>query len=189
MSETGGPRRFYGKYRATVVQNVDPELRGRIMCIVPDVLGLVPSGWCEACAPLSGPPGPPMGVYIVPPIGAGVWVEFEQGDPGKPIWSGCRLAIGEVPPAALVGIPLSPNIVMQTLGQNMIMISDAPPIPMQVPVPAPAPPATGGIVLRSLTGAMIVVNDTGIYINNGKGASIDMMGPSVMINKVALVVI
>ena len=50
-------------------------------------------------------------------------------------------------------------------------------------------PGTGGIVLRSPTGAMIVVNDTGIYINNGKGASIDMMGPSVMINKVALVVV
>ena len=44
--------------------------------------------------------------------------------------------------------------------------------------------------VRSLvgSGAMIVVNDTGIYINNGKGASIEMMGPSVMINKVALVV-
>ena len=36
---------------------------------------------------------------------------------------------------------------------------------------------------------MIVVNDTGIYINNGKGATIDHAGPSVMINKVALVVI
>ena len=55
-------------------------------------------------------------------------------------------------------------------------------------MPPPAPPGTGGIVLRSPTGAMIVVNDTGIYINNGKGASIDMMGPSVMINKGALVV-
>jgi hypothetical protein len=59
---------------------------------------------------------------------------------------------------------------------------------VQVPVPAPAPPGTGGVVLRSPSGAMIVVNDTGIYINNGKGASIEMMGPSVMINKVALVV-
>jgi hypothetical protein len=59
---------------------------------------------------------------------------------------------------------------------------------MQAAVPPPAPPGTGGIVLRSSTGAMIVVNDSGIYINNGQGASIDMMGPSVMINKVAFVV-
>jgi hypothetical protein len=60
---------------------------------------------------------------------------------------------------------------------------------MEAPIPAPAPPGTGGIVLRSPTGAMIVVNDTGIYINNGKGASIELLGPSVMINKIALVVV
>jgi hypothetical protein len=35
---------------------------------------------------------------------------------------------------------------------------------------------------------MIVVNDAGIFIHNGKGASIEMLGPSVMINKVALMV-
>ena len=55
-------------------------------------------------------------------------------------------------------------------------ISDAAPLPMLAPVPAPAPPGTGGIVLRSPTGAMIVVNDAGIFINNGKGASIEMVG-------------
>jgi hypothetical protein len=59
---------------------------------------------------------------------------------------------------------------------------------MEAPVPAPTSPGTGGIILRSPTGAMIVVNDTGIYINNGQGASIELMGPSVMINKSALVV-
>ncbi|MGZ9156850.1 MAG: phage baseplate assembly protein V, partial [Candidatus Binatia bacterium] len=96
----------------------------------------------------------------------------------------------ELPPAALAPPPIPPGhtIVIQSTLHNSIMISDAVPIPMQAPVPAPAPPGTGGIVLRSPSGAMIVVNDTGIYINNGKGASIDLMGPSVMINKVALVV-
>src|ERR1700730_5219295 len=105
------PKRYYGKYRGTVVLNVDPELRGRIVCEVPDVLGLVPSSWCEACAPLAGPPGAPMGVYLVPPIGAGVWVEFEHGDPNKPIWSGCRFGIAEIPTIALTGLPVSPSIV------------------------------------------------------------------------------
>jgi len=38
-----------------VVINIDPELRGRIICEVPDVLGLVPSSWCEACVPLGRP--------------------------------------------------------------------------------------------------------------------------------------
>lgn len=50
-------------------------------------------------------------------------------------------------------------------------------------------PATGGIVLKSTTGAMLVVNDSGIYINNGKGAMITLIGPTVTINNGALVVI
>ncbi len=67
---------------------------------------------------------------------------------------------------------------LQTTGQNMMMVSDAPPTP-----------ATGGIVLKSTTGAMIVVNDTGIYISNGKGAMITLIGPTVDINIGALTVI
>jgi hypothetical protein len=171
-------KKYYGKYRATVVQNVDPELRGRIICEVPDVLGLVPSSWCEVCAPLAGPTGPPMGVYFVPAIGTGVWVEFEQGDPNKPIWSGCRFAPGNVPPLALAGLPVSPNIVLQTSLQNMIMISDLPPSPL-----------TGGIMLRSTTGAFILVNDTGIYINNLKGAVLTLIGPAIDFNVGALTIL
>jgi hypothetical protein len=170
---------FWGKYRGTVVNNVDPEQRGRLMVSVPDVLGPVPSTWAEPCTPLAGPTGPPMGVYLVPPIGAGVWVEFEQGDPDHPIWVGCRWgAQSDIPSLARAGNPADPNIVIQSLLQHTIMISDMPPTP-----------ATGGIILKSTTGAMIVVNDSGIYIQNGKGASIMMVGPQITINNGALVVI
>ena len=84
MSESSTERKFWGKYRGTVAVNVDPELRGRLMCFVPDVLGPVPSSWCEACTPLGGPPGPPMGVYMVPPIGvlAGAFMLGETVTPG-----------------------------------------------------------------------------------------------------------
>lgn len=178
MSEATGLKRFYGKYRATVVQNNDPELRGRLICLVPGALGQSPSSWCEACVPLAGPTGTPMGTYMVPPLGAGVWVEFEQGDPEKPIWSGCRFSTGDVPPLALVGNPLSPNIMVQSAAQNSFTISDLPPTPL-----------TGGIVLRSTTGAMIVVNDSGIFIQNGKGAMITMVGKVVDINTGALTIV
>jgi hypothetical protein len=177
VSEPAAPKKFYGKYRGTVLQNVDPEFRGRIMCMVPDVLGVLPSNWCEACPPLAGPTGPPMGVYMVPPIGAGVWVEFEQGDPGKPIWSGCRFGVGDTPPLALAGNPADPNICIQSLLQHMVMISDMPPTPV-----------TGGIILKSTTGAIIVVNDSGIYISNGKGAMITMVGPTIDFNVGALTI-
>lgn len=177
MSEPPTSKKFYGKYRGTVLQNVDPEFRGRIMCMVPDVLGVLPSNWCEACPPLAGPTGPPMGVYMVPPISAGVWVEFEQGDPGKPIWSGCRFGVGDTPPLALAGNPADPNICIQSLLQHMVMISDMPPTPV-----------TGGIILKSTTGAMVVINDSGIYISNGKGATITMIGPTIDFNVGALTI-
>ena len=168
---------YFGKYRATVINNIDPEMRGRLMLMIPDVLNLIPSTWAEACAPLAGPTGPPMGVYMVPPIGAGVWVEFEHGNPDYPIWVGCRWgAASDIPPLARAGLPVAPNIVLQTLAQNSIVISD---------LPGP----TGGIMLKSLTGASIIVNDTGIYIQNGKGASITMVGPAVTINQGALTII
>jgi uncharacterized protein involved in type VI secretion and phage assembly len=176
MTEEATSRQFWGKYRGTVINNVDPELRGRLQITVPDVLNLVPSTWAEPCVPLAGPSGPGMGVYMVPPIGAAVWVEFERGDPNYPIWVGCRWGSpSDIPPLAHAGLPVSPNIVLQTLGQHSLVISD---------LPGP----TGGLMLKSAAGASIIVNDTGIYIQNGRGASLIMTGPTVTVNNGALVV-
>jgi uncharacterized protein involved in type VI secretion and phage assembly len=147
---------------------------GRLLVQVPDVLGLGVSSWAMPCVPVAGPQ---MGVYVVPPVSSGVWVEFEGGNPDYPIWSGCFWgSTAEVPPLAFAGLPVSPNIVLQTTGQSTIVVSD---------LPGP----TGGIMLKSLTGASIIVNDTGIYIQNGKGASIVMAGPAVTINNGALTII
>lgn len=175
MGDSGekSPKKFYGKYRGTVINNIDPMLIGRLLVIVPDVT-LIPSSWAMPCLPLAGIQN---GIYTVPIIGSGVWVEFEQGDPDYPIWSGCFWGTAaEVPALARIIPPVVPGITLQTPLQNGIQVSD---------VPGP----TGGIVLKSTTGAMIIVNDTGIYIQNGKGASIVMVGPSVTINAGAMVII
>ena len=87
-----------------------------------------------------------------------------------------QMKMAEVPVLALAGIPASPNIVLQTTAQNAIVISD---------VPGP----TGGIMLKSSTGATLIVNDTGIYIQNGKGAMVTLVGPAVTINNGALTII
>jgi uncharacterized protein involved in type VI secretion and phage assembly len=164
---------FYGLYRGTVVNNIDPEQRGRIMAIVPDVTGVVPSTWAMPCVPLAGKQ---MGTFVVPPVGAGVWMQYEAGDPDRPVWTGGWWDhASEVPALALAGVPSDPNIVLQTTLQNSIVLSD---------LPGP----TGGIMLKSTTGATIIVNDTGIYIQNGRGASIVMTGPTVTINSGALVI-
>lgn len=167
-----GGNKFFGKYRGTVLNNADPMQTGRIQAQVPDVLGTTPSSWAMPCVPLAGIQ---MGVYVVPPVGAGVWVEFEQGDPDYPIWVGCWWgSASEVPALALAAPPPTPNILLQTVGQNTILLSDV--------------PAGPGITLKTATGAMLVINETGILISNGKGASILMSGPTVTINQGAMVI-
>ncbi|MGD0128544.1 MAG: phage baseplate assembly protein V [Terriglobia bacterium] len=170
--------RFFGKYRGLVIENIDPEQIGRVLVQVPDVLGETPSSWAMPCVPAAGIQS---GCFIVPPIGSQVWVEFEQGDPDYPIWTGGFWGlVADVPIFATAppAIPPGQNIVLQTTGQNMIMVSDSAPTPV-----------TGGIVLKSVSGAMIVVNETGIYISNGQGATITLTGPAVDINLGALTVV
>lgn len=86
--------RFYGKYRGVVSDVNDPENMGRLRAMVPEVLGDVESPWALPCAPYSGDG---MGVYTVPPVGAGVWIEFEAGDPSRPIWTGCWWGQNQLP--------------------------------------------------------------------------------------------
>jgi uncharacterized protein involved in type VI secretion and phage assembly len=170
MTETN---RYYGIYPATVENNIDPEQRGRIMVVCPDVGGLTPSTWVEACVPIAGKQ---MGMFVVPQIGSGVWLQFQGGDPDRPVWIGCYWgSAADVPALALAGPPPDPNIVIQSMLQNAVIVSD---------LPGP----TGGVMLKSATGATIVVNDIGITIQNGKGASISMVGPTVTINAGALVI-
>jgi hypothetical protein len=169
-------KKFYGKYRGTVINNFDPMQLGRIQVTVSDVSTVMPSSWALPCLPVVGLQ---MGIFTVPPIGAKVWIEFEQGDPDHPIWTGCFPGNpGDIPVAARPVVPPISGITLQTMLQNSLVVSDLPPTP-----------ATGGIVLRSTTGATIVVNDSGIFIQNGKGASIMMVGPTVTINNGALTII
>lgn len=153
--------RYYGKYRGTVVNVLDPEKRGRIQAMVPDVSNVMLSSWAK--------PSLPTGMFTVPQIGAGVWIEFEQGDPNYPIWTGCYWGnAAETPALAQTVPPLVSGMTFQSTGQNGMVISD---------VPGP----TGGIMIKSTSGASIIVNDTGIYIQNNKGASIILTGPTVTI--------
>lgn len=165
--------KYWGKYRGLVVNNIDPLRIGRLQVSVPDY-SLIPISWAMPCLPVGGLQ---MGIFTVPPPGAGVWIEFEQGDPDFPIWSGCFFGtVADVPAMAQLVPPGVPGITLQTVLQNGITISD---------VPGP----TGGILIKTTTGAMISVSDVGIVISNGKGAIINLTGPVVDINLGALTVL
>lgn len=76
---------YFGKYKGAVVDNLDPEKRGRLRVKVPAVLDST-QVWAMPCVPYAGPN---LGFYALPEIGTGVWVEFEAGDVSYPIWTGC----------------------------------------------------------------------------------------------------
>ncbi|MFO1302114.1 MAG: phage baseplate assembly protein V [Burkholderiales bacterium] len=88
---------FFGKYRGTVVANDGDDAKcGRLKVRVPAVLGTV-EVWAMPCVPYAGEK---VGFYCLPEPQAGVWVEFEGGDPSYPVWTGCFWASDELPPDA-----------------------------------------------------------------------------------------
>jgi Type VI secretion system/phage-baseplate injector OB domain len=117
-------QRYLGKYRGTVADNEDPLSRGRLIVVVPDVLGTEPSTWALPCLPLAGID---VGTFVRPEVGTAVWVEFEQGDPQRPIWTGCfwNAPPQSLPTAATQAPPVVPVITIETLTGG-ISICDTP---------------------------------------------------------------
>jgi len=158
---------FFGKYRGTVSNNIDPQQQGRIQVSVPAVLGEGSLSWAMPCAPYAGSG---VGSFTVPPVGANVWVEFEGGDADYPIWSGCFWGVGEVP-----AVPALAEMKVIKTDTATITINDL--------------PGVGGIKIETTMGMKIEISAVGIEISNGVGASIKLMGPKVSINDGALEVI
>lgn len=67
---------YQGTYQGSVLDSNDPERRGRVKCLMPQVLGNAPSNWCEPMTPT---------IYN-PPVGEIVWVQFIDGDITRPIY-------------------------------------------------------------------------------------------------------
>ena len=146
-------QKFYGKYRGTVINNVDPERRGRLQVSVTDVSPIPSTTWALPCFPWAGPQ---MGMYFIPPIGAGVWVEFEQGNPDYPIWVGCWWGSTPEVPTTASGqtTPGTPVAVVQSLSQGSLVISDVPVPPMTAP----------GVMVNSGPASFITVDASGVTI-------------------------
>lgn len=114
-------RQYYGKYRGLVSDNADPDNRGRIKVRVPSVLGTAVSGWAEACLPYGGLKD--VGFFSVPPVDAQVWVEFEEGNVSRPIWTGTVWQVSsDVPEDAGAS---APDVrVLKTRSGHMLLFDD-----------------------------------------------------------------
>lgn len=112
--------RFYGKYRGVVSDVDDPERMGRIKARVPEVLGDVESPWALPCTPY---PGMGEGWYAIPPVGAGVWIEFEAGDPSRPLWTGGWFGRSD-PPSDETGKAAEPPLKLLRTGEGLLLAFD-----------------------------------------------------------------
>jgi len=90
--------RYYGKYRGQVTDNSDPQNLGRIRASVPRLLGVTDTGWALPALPYGG--ASEQGFFMVPDIGAGVWIEFEEGNLSYPVWTGTWFSSGTIPESA-----------------------------------------------------------------------------------------
>lgn len=164
-------KQFFGKFRGVVTDNQDPLKIGRIRARVSDVMGDRESGWAMPCFPFVGRR---TGFFALPSKGAGVWIEFEHGDPDYPIWSGCWYGtLAEVPSEVLA--PPNNQILLMTEGGTSIVLDDTLGI--------------GGITLKTASGQKVKLSATGIEIDNGLGAKITMEKNQVNVNNGALEVI
>ncbi|MDR0493413.1 MAG: phage baseplate assembly protein V [Nitrososphaerota archaeon] len=137
--------RYFGKYRGTVTENQDPLKIGRIRANVPAIFGDNNSGWALPCTPYAGAE---VGFFCIPPKNAMVWIEFESGNPEKPIWTGGFWNEGETPDKSA-----SPDIKILKTNTATITLDDT--------------SGAENITLETASGLKIVMDQKGIELSNG----------------------
>jgi uncharacterized protein involved in type VI secretion and phage assembly len=156
-----GARRCFGKYRGTVVNNVDPKNMGRLQVSVPAVYGSNTLNWAMPCTPYAGSG---VGLYLVPAVGANVWVEFEAGDIDFPVWAGCFWNENDAPAT------LPTQKVLKTAAATVTLDDLSP----------------DSVTIESTAGHKITLTAAGAKITTSAGAVIELTGPSVSVNNGAL---
>jgi uncharacterized protein involved in type VI secretion and phage assembly len=155
-------RSFYGKYRATVTDNNDPNQSGCVKVQVPALFDDSETDWATPCVPYATPD---HGFFVMPEIGDTVWVEFEAGDPSRPIWTGGWFPQGKAP-------ALKPEQKQfETAGGQHILIDD-----------------TSGsmqIEIKDGNGNTVTLTSSGITLARG-GIKIEITDSSVSVNDGAL---
>ncbi|MGH8004954.1 MAG: phage baseplate assembly protein V, partial [Limisphaerales bacterium] len=153
------------KHRGVVVDNLDPLQTGRLRVNVPSVLG-TEELFAMPAVPYAGPN---VGFFSLPPVGANVWVEFEEGDKNHPVWSGCFWGAGELPPEA----DFPEKKVLKT--ESFVLIIDE-----RVP---------GGSCTLKVGPMRLTFENQMIDVDNGFGAIIKLTGSKLSINNGVLEVI
>ena len=167
----------FGKYRGKVINNVDPLNLGRLQISCAAVFGESVLAWAMPCSPYAGytPAAGGVGLFLIPPNGSNLWIEFEGGDTEKPIWVGGFWTAGKTPV-----VPALPTTkVLKTEGVT-IRLDDLPGkggLTLEVGPPVVAVPV------------QIALDVTGISISCGSKVKITLDAAKVTVNDGALEVI
>jgi uncharacterized protein involved in type VI secretion and phage assembly len=148
--------RFYGKYRG-IVTDVDASTM-RVKAAVPNVLPQGGTGWAMPCVPYAGPQ---VGFLMLPEVGSGVWIEFEQGDVSLPIWTGCYWSAGDVPSTASATV----KSIVTTAG-SLAMDNNAQSVTLSDANQNTVVLDSSGVTSTSGSGS-VAIGASGVNINNG----------------------
>ena len=115
-------RKYYGKFRGFVTDNKDPDKRARLKLTVPSALGAAETAWALPCLPFGGLAD--HGLFLVPEVGAQLWVEFEEGELSKPIWTGTFWQQAGDPPAESGEKDAPTTRLLKTPGGHLLRFDD-----------------------------------------------------------------
>ncbi len=196
----------YGKYRGVVADNEDPDGRGRLKLTVPALLGEAETNWALPCQPFGGLAA--VGAFLMPPPGATVWVEFEQGDISQPIWTGTYWNSETEPPATDPAVhvwqtPFGHRVELSdSQGEERITFTHGGPAGANIQIDESGritstdgagqsmrlDAEAGEIVISDAAGNTVVLSATGVAVEdaNGQSVKLEASGATVKANKIAL---
>lgn len=147
---------YYGTYRAQVKSTADPENRGRIMLLCPQVHGpSYPPVWAE---PKSAMAGSQFGFWHVPDVGEWVYVQFDHGRSDFPIWEGGWWGLNDQ-----TADMVTSKVVLATK-EGLKLVFDR---------------ANGTILVSHPAGSSIQLDDTGIIV---AGESVSLVASTVIVS-------
>ena len=151
--------RYYGKYRAFISDNVDPESRGRCKLTVPSVLGETVSAWALPCYAYGG--GSDFGIIAVPPVDSQVVAEFMEGDISSPLWTGTFWRASEEVPEEFTANSEPSVKMMKTESGHVLIFEDA--------------DGDEKITLKSATEAVLEMDSNGSFaLTDSGGATVTL---------------
>jgi uncharacterized protein involved in type VI secretion and phage assembly len=150
--------RYYGKYRGQVTDNNDPNNLGRLRAKVPRLLADTELGWALPAFPYGG--ASEQGFFAMPDIGAGVWIEFEEGHLSYPIWTGTWYSSGSIPESAQP----AQKVLKTKSGHKIVLDDDA-----------------GTLTITDSNGNSIAMDSSEVKISVGNATKIVIDAPQIEI--------